>query len=99
MIVKADHYARFTAPGDEATFSIHKAKHFQPNDTIVYFETVDVDKIIADLKLKGIEIMQEPVLQTWLWYESYLDDPDGNKICIYYAGENRINPVWKIKKE
>ena len=96
LIVKDDHYARFVAPGNEATFSIHKTNYFQVNETFVYFETPDVDKTIADLELKGLEIILEPVLQTWLWYESYLDDPDGNKICIYYAGENRLNPPWRI---
>ena len=98
LIVKTEHYARFVAPGNEATFSIHQSEHFQTNDTVVYFETPDVDKTIAELKLKGFEIIQEPVLQTWLWYEFYLNDPDGNKICIYYAGENRLNPPWRIKK-
>jgi catechol 2,3-dioxygenase-like lactoylglutathione lyase family enzyme len=98
LIVKAEHYARFVVPGNEATFSIHKTEHFQPNETVVYFETTDVDKTAAELKLKGLEILQLPVLQKWLWYETYLNDPDGNKICIYYAGENRLNPPWRIKK-
>ena len=94
LIVKAEHYARFVVPGNEATFSIHQTEHFQANETVIYFETHDVDRTITELKLKGLEIKQEPVLQTWLWYESYLNDPDGNKICIYYAGVNRLNPPW-----
>ena len=99
LIVKAEHYARFVVPGNEATFSIHLAQYFGVNETVVYFETTDVDKTIASLKSGGLEIIQEPVLQTWLWYESYLNDPDGNKICIYYAGENRLNPPWRINKK
>ncbi|HJS55809.1 MAG TPA: VOC family protein [Chitinophagaceae bacterium] len=98
LIVKAEHYARFIVHGNEATFSIHRTEQYRPNETTIYFEVTNVDKTIADLKLKGFDIVTEPVLQKWLWYEAYLEDPDGNKICIYHAGENRLNPPWRIRK-
>ena len=45
----------------------------------------------------GLEFEIDPIDQSWLWRESYLRDPDGNKICLYYAGENRLNPPWRVK--
>jgi catechol 2,3-dioxygenase-like lactoylglutathione lyase family enzyme len=98
LIVKAGHYARFLVPGNEATFSIHLTDRVVPSATMVYFETDDVDGLVAALKEKGLVFDTDPVLQSWLWYEAYLCDPDGNKICIYHAGENRLNPPWRLSK-
>ena len=98
LIVKTDHYARFIVKGNKATFSIHKKDFYHPNETVVYFETEDVDKTVDEIKSKGVKIFEKPKMQSWLWYEAYLEDPDGNKICIYHAGENRLNPPWRIKK-
>jgi len=36
--------------------------------------------------------------QRWLWREACLNDPAGNRICIYHAGENRRYPPWKISE-
>jgi catechol 2,3-dioxygenase-like lactoylglutathione lyase family enzyme len=98
IIFKADHYCRFVVPGNEATFSIHRSGIFIPGETVVYFETADVDATIEMLKESGITISVEPIMQSWLWYEAYVKDPDGNNICIYHAGENRLNPPWRTKK-
>ena len=35
--------------------------------------------------------------QEWLWREAYTSDPNGNRICLFYAGENRKNPPWRVK--
>jgi catechol 2,3-dioxygenase-like lactoylglutathione lyase family enzyme len=96
LIVQAEHYARFMVPGNTATFSVHKAGTVAPSATVVYFETDDLDKTVLALKEKGLLLTAEPVQQSWLWYEAYLCDPDGNNICIYHAGENRLNPPWRI---
>lgn len=98
LIVRSENYCRFIVPGNEATFSIHQTERFQSNETVVYFETDNVEKKINELRSKGLEISAGPVMQSWLWYEAYINDPDGNKICIYHAGENRLNPPWQIKK-
>jgi hypothetical protein len=37
-----------------------------------------------------------PIDQSWLWREARLRDPDGHVICLFSAGENRINPPWKL---
>jgi catechol 2,3-dioxygenase-like lactoylglutathione lyase family enzyme len=98
LVVQAAHYARFVVPGNAATFSIHVTQQMMPSATVVYFETEDVDGLVAALKEKGLVFDAGPVLQSWLWYEAYCCDPDGNKICIYHAGENRLNPPWRLKE-
>lgn len=94
-IVKSQHYARFITPGNEATFSIHKADSVNSTST-VYFEVEDVDKIYSELKSVGFVFEQEPTDQRWEWREAYLKDPDDNKICIYHAGIVRMTPEWRL---
>jgi catechol 2,3-dioxygenase-like lactoylglutathione lyase family enzyme len=91
-------YARFACPDGEATFSIHQVEVLAPGEKpVVYFECDDLDATVARLENLGISFELKPVDQPWLWREAYLRDPDGNQICLYYAGENRLNPPWKIK--
>jgi catechol 2,3-dioxygenase-like lactoylglutathione lyase family enzyme len=91
-------YARFVCPDGDETFSIHRvdvvAKGEKP---VVYFECDDLDGTVAKLEQLGIQFDSRPVDQTWLWREAYLRDPDGNQICLFSAGENRLNPPWRIK--
>ena len=35
-------------------------------------------------------------MSRWLWREARLVDPSGNVICLYHAGENRLNPPWRV---
>lgn len=100
LIVRSDDdYARFVCPGsNHSTFSIQRAEVVDPlNGTIIYFECDNLDQKVEALEDKGITFLERPTDKTWLWRESYLQDPDGNMICLYYAGENRLNPPWKIK--
>ncbi|MGH9764766.1 MAG: VOC family protein, partial [Blastocatellia bacterium] len=62
----------------------------------VYFECHDLDQTVRSLKAKGLIFESDPADQEWLWREAYLRDPDGNLICLYYAGENRLNPPWRV---
>jgi catechol 2,3-dioxygenase-like lactoylglutathione lyase family enzyme len=91
-------YARFACPDGDETFSIHRvdgvAKGEKP---VVYFECDDLDGTVAKLEQLGIAFDTRPVDQTWLWREAYLRDPDGNQICLFSAGENRLNPPWRIE--
>lgn len=95
LIVSSDHYARFLCPGG-ATFSIHRADAPAPGGTAVYFECPDLDARVATLKADGIVFDSGPVDQRWLWREAWLRDPDGNRLCLYLAGENRVNPPWRV---
>ncbi len=48
------------------------------------------------LKEKGIEFEELPTDQRWLWREARLKDVDGNQLILFYAGENRLTPPWRI---
>jgi len=56
-----------------------------------------LDARVEALKQLGLQFESEPADQTWLWRESRLKDPSGNRICLFYAGENRQNPPWRVK--
>jgi catechol 2,3-dioxygenase-like lactoylglutathione lyase family enzyme len=90
-------YARFECAGG-ATFSVH-LQAAPPADpgVVVYFECATLDVTVAELKRRGMRIEAEPCDQPWLWREAYLRDPDGNRICLYYAGENRRHPPWRLQ--
>ncbi len=97
LIVKAPHYARFLCPDGGSTFSIHHTEKLPQGDGIwVYFEHNDLDKYVAQLTAKGVIFEEPPTDKDWLWREARLKDPDGNQLIIYYAGENRVYPPWRI---
>jgi len=98
LIVKAlPHYARFECPNGNSTFSLHQRDDLPNGDGIyVYFECEDLDERVEHLKNKGIIFDLEPTDQTWLWREARLKDVDGNQLILYYGGENRLNPPWRI---
>lgn len=98
LIVKSDHYARFECPDGVSTFSVHLAEQLPSGTGIsVYFECEDLDKTVADLIQKGLVFDELPKDQSWLWREAYLKDPDGNQLILFFAGENRLNPPWRIE--
>ncbi|WP_396591400.1 VOC family protein [Allomuricauda sp. R78024] len=99
LIVKAlPHYARFECPDGHATFSIHLVEQLPKGDGIyVYFECDNLDEYIAALTQKEIVFDEPPSDRPWLWREARLKDVDGNQIILYHAGENRLNPPWRIK--
>ncbi|MGM0934504.1 MAG: VOC family protein [Bacteroidota bacterium] len=96
-IVKSPHYARFIVPGNEATFSLHIAEKVD-SSTVIYFETPNVDEKVEALRKEGFDFVLEPTEQEWHWREAYLEDPDGNRICIYHAGVERMNPEWRLQE-
>lgn len=66
-------------------------------NTALYFECGELDHEVGELKAGGLKFGQEPIDRSWLLREAYLRDPNGNKICLVYAGENRKNPPWRVK--
>ena len=97
-IVSTDHYARFMCPGG-ASLSVHRVDVVTLGQGGVYFECVDLDVRVAQLKASGVVFDHDPVDQRWLWREAWLRDPDGNRLCFYFAGENRLNPPWKVGEQ
>jgi catechol 2,3-dioxygenase-like lactoylglutathione lyase family enzyme len=98
LIVKAlPHYARFECPEGNATFSLHKVEVLPSGEGIsVYFEVKDLDEYVNGLIGKGIQVEELPNDKAWLWRESRLKDLDNNQIIIYFAGNNRTNPPWRL---
>lgn len=99
LIVKSlPNYARFECPDGNSTFSIHLTEKLPKGDGVyVYFECQDLDEHVATLKEKGIQFEKEPTDERWLWREARLKDLDGNQLILFYGGENRLNPPWRIK--
>ena len=90
-------YARMECPDGDATLSVHETEKAAESNIVLYFECEDLDEKVEALKKLGLKFEQEPTDQPWLWREAYLRDPSNNRICLFYAGENRKNPPWKVK--
>ncbi|MEY2687840.1 MAG: hypothetical protein RL375_2038 [Pseudomonadota bacterium] len=98
QIVDAPHYARFECSTGEATLSLHRVEHAVPvSAAVVYFETPQLDAEVARLQAAGIEFTQLARDEPWLWREARLLDPAGNALCLFWAGENRRHPPWRLK--
>ena len=98
LIVKAlPHYARFECIEGDSTFSLHKVdKPIEDAGVWIYFEVYELDKYVDKLINRGIVFDELPNDKRWLWREARLKDPDNNKLILYFAGDNRKNPPWKI---
>lgn len=93
------HYARFVCPDGTTTFSIQLFDELPSGNGIhIYFECENLDVYVNELKAKGIEFIEEPNYKPWLWREAHLYDLDRNHLILYYAGENRLNPPWRLKE-
>ena len=89
-------YARFECPEGQSSFSVHNVEQFVPSQTVVYFECAHLDETVARLQQVGLSFTSLPRDESWLWREARLQDPDGNTICLFYAGPNRLNPPWRV---
>ncbi len=97
QIVEAPHYARFECPNGNATLSLHAVEALpQGEGAVIYFECDDLDERVRALAAAGVVFDSAPQDQDWLWREARLSDPDGNRLCLFRAGENRKNPPWRI---
>ena len=98
LIVKSTpHYARFECPDGSSTFSLHRVDSLPMGQGVwIYFEMKELDSYIDSIIEKGIEVEELPNNKPWLWRESRLKDLDGNQIIFYFAGDNRLNPPWRI---
>ncbi len=101
LIVKSlPHYARFECPNGGSTFSIHQTESLPKGEGIyIYFECDNLDEYVNELIGRGIVFDQKPTDQKWLWREARLKDIDRNQLILFYAGDNRLNPPWRIENE
>ncbi len=98
LIVKAlPDYARFECTEGGSTFSLHRVETLPTGGGIwIYFEVNAIDLRVAELQATGFVFEELPTDKPWLWREARLKDLDNNQFILYTAGENRINPPWRI---
>jgi catechol 2,3-dioxygenase-like lactoylglutathione lyase family enzyme len=100
LIVKAlPHYARLETPDGDSTVSLHQVSSVaQETGVVIYFECADLDAKVQHLREQGFVFDQAPKDERWLWREARLRDPSMNTICLYWAGENRRFPPWRVQE-
>ena len=99
IVESLPNYARFECPKGDATFSIHLTEKLPQGDGIyVYFECKDLDNQVSDLIKKGIQFDEMPEDKRWMWREARLKDPDGNRLILFFGGDNRKNPPWRVNE-
>jgi hypothetical protein len=90
-------YARLECPDGESTLSVQFADSItSTNNIVLYFECEQLDEEVSRLKSLGLIFEEDPTDRDWLWRQAYLNDPNGNRICLFRAGENRKNPPWRL---
>jgi catechol 2,3-dioxygenase-like lactoylglutathione lyase family enzyme len=100
IVSNPPHYARFVAPEGDSTLSLHalgRDADVPASGTSVHFECDDLDAKVAELEATGVAFDQDPTDQPYLWREAILRDPDGNVIFLFHAGENRLDPPWRLR--
>jgi predicted enzyme related to lactoylglutathione lyase len=63
----------------------------------LWFESDRLDELVLELKEKGVVVEREPQTMSDLWRVAQLRDPTGTQIALNHAGENRLNPPWRVK--
>ncbi len=97
IVVNYPDYARLSSPEEMTTLSLRRATIGGPGGRAsVHLEVDDVDAAVDELQSRGLSFVRFPVDQPYLWREAALLDPDGYEVFIYYAGENRLNPPWRV---
>jgi catechol 2,3-dioxygenase-like lactoylglutathione lyase family enzyme len=96
QIVAGEGYARFACPDGDSTLSLEQVKTVPTSATTVYLECEHLNETFSGLESAGFSFDHPPVDQPWLWREARLRDPDGNPLCLFHAGENRLNPPWRL---
>lgn len=95
QIVKTPHYSRFEC-ANHVTFSLVFTHDVVSHGATIYFESNTLTEWVELLKAKGIKFDTEIIEQRYLWHEARLTDPSGNQIKLFWAGENRLNPPWRV---
>jgi catechol 2,3-dioxygenase-like lactoylglutathione lyase family enzyme len=100
-------YARFLAPDGDTTLSLQRVDRSDRSGRIdrvepsasIHFEVDDVDLAVEELERAGFSFHRAPADQPYLWREAILLDPDGHQLFIYHAGENRLDPPWRLPRD
>ena len=98
QIVDTPHYARFECDDGGATFSLLLDEAADSGGTVIYFEHEALDDWVRQLEDRGVVFDQQPTDESYLWREAITHDPSGNTIKLYWAGENRRYPPWRVER-
>jgi len=102
LIVDAAHYCRFRANLEgqgSQTLSISHSQGPIGQSCHVGFEFASPDALdayAALLQSRGLILSEPPQDRSWLWRDVILHDPDGHEILLLYAGDNKLNPPWRV---
>ena len=96
IVESLPNYARFECPEGQSTFSLHQSDAVVNNGAWIYFEIENLDQKVTELIDKGFVFAEMSNDKPWLWREARIKDPDNNLLILYYAGDNRKNPPWRI---
>ncbi len=97
IVYSPPRYARFECPDGDSTFSLHTVDHpANTSGVVLYFECSDLDLRVQRLLSAGFEFTKLPTDERWLWREARLTDPSGNVLCLFWGGNNRKHPPWRV---
>jgi catechol 2,3-dioxygenase-like lactoylglutathione lyase family enzyme len=65
QIVDTPHYARFSCPKGNSTFSLALDEGDYNNGAVIYFETEKLDSLVDELVQKGVVFEQQPTEQRY----------------------------------
>jgi catechol 2,3-dioxygenase-like lactoylglutathione lyase family enzyme len=98
IVASYPNYARLVAPEGDTTLSLQRAVDASRKPSAsIHFEVENVDHAVQELKASGFVFACDPVDQPYLWREAILLDPDGHRVFVYHAGENRLDPPWRLR--
>ncbi len=97
QIVDTPHYARYESIEGESTFSLSLESGAFFSGAVIYFECQHLDELVDTLLEKEFQFQQLPMDMSYGWREALLFDPSGNKIKLYYAGNMRKSPPWRVE--
>ena len=97
IVLAMPRYARFVLPHGDETLSLEVTGESAADSRAqIYLECPDLDALCTRLEQAGLLFEQPPTDMDYLWREARLRDPDGHQIRLYIAGDNRLNPPWRI---
>ena len=98
LIVQSQGYARFECPDGDSTFSLELVPQLPSGaGAVIYFECEHLDATVAKLRTGGYVFDKPSTDEPWLWREAHLFDPAGTRICLFWAGQMRKFPPWRIQ--
>lgn len=73
-------------PGAETWLAINRQVSSVETAPYIIFEADDLLATCEDLRLRGVEFIEAPTMQSWGGYLAVFVDPDGNRFILVEAG-------------